>query len=159
MSKKNFKKAIKNKNTQVISEKEQKSGVFDIFKCVQEFLALTIFWVNFFALFLTALNSASNFAFYGTHIKFFQRKGPFCQQKWNFFTFITVSKSFRPVRFLSEFFALVSTDLNSASNFAFYGTHIKFIKKAPFSQKKSKSLYPNGQICVQPRAIQPPITA
>jgi hypothetical protein len=35
------------KNTQVISEKAQESGVFDIYYCVQKFLARTIFWVNF----------------------------------------------------------------------------------------------------------------
>ncbi len=108
--------------------------------------------MNFFALFSTDWNSTSNFAFYGTHIKFFQRKCPFCQQKWNFFTLITLSKSFRPIQYLGEFFCTFFSGFKLDIKFCVLWYHIKFFqRKGPFCQQKwnfftlitvSKSLRP-----------------
>ncbi len=58
-----------------------------------------------------------------------QRKS---DRKMEFLTFITVCKSFRPIPynfFWINCFPFFSTDLYSASNFAFFGNHIKFLLK------------------------------
>jgi hypothetical protein len=49
-------------------------------------------------------------------------------EKWSFWI-ITECKIFLPITFLGEFFALFSTDSNSALNFAFYDTYIEMKEK------------------------------
>jgi hypothetical protein len=49
------------------------------------------------------------------------------REKCCFLTFFTVCKDFQPITFTGKLFAFFSMDSNSASNFAFYDTQIKFL--------------------------------
>jgi hypothetical protein len=49
------------------------------------------------------------------------------REKCWFLTFFTVCKDFQPITFRGKLFAFFSMDSNSASNFAFYDTQIKFL--------------------------------
>ncbi len=52
------------------------------------------------------------------------------REKCCFLTFFTVCKDFQPITFTGKLFAFFSMDSNSASNFAFYDTQIKFLYPA-----------------------------
>jgi hypothetical protein len=56
----------------------------------------------------------------------FMRKSP--NKIENFFTFIIMSKSFRPMTFLSRLLAIFYPYSNSESSFAFFDTQVKFLQ-------------------------------
>jgi hypothetical protein len=61
--------------------------------------------------------------------KSYQQKS---DRKLEFLAFLTACKSCQPLRFW-VIFCTFATELNSASNFLFYDTHIEFLKKTFFA--------------------------
>jgi hypothetical protein len=66
-----LKKLPKNLCKKIISGKVTKNGAFDFYNCDQKFLAYT-FW-GAFAFISADSNSASNFLFHETHVKFLKK--------------------------------------------------------------------------------------
>jgi hypothetical protein len=119
--------------------KWQKSGVFYFSYCVQKFSPIR-YLGEFFCTFFNGFELDIKFCVLWYHIKFFQRKGPFCQQKRNFFTFITVSKSFRPIRYLGKFFCTFFNGFELDIKFCvLWYPHQIFSKKGSILTKKNQN--------------------